>query len=231
MRHPTPAPPARHDAVDGLAYTLWLPERPPRGGLVIVHGAGSCKESHHDMARAARAAGLAAVCFDQRGHGDSEGLLGAGLLDDVATIAALLGDGPVAVRGSSLGGYVALLAAAAIGAAAVVAICPAGSEHLLRGLRAGTLEGGLDRSALEAFFATHELEPATAASSVPLLLMHAENDERIPAAHSRALHECSGAARKRLIVVPGGHHRSVQHDPELQGESLRFITRAFAAAA
>ena len=31
---------------------------------------------------------------------------------------------------------------------------------------------------------------------------------------------------KRLLLLPGGHHRSLQHDGEMQGESLRFIVRA-----
>jgi hypothetical protein len=31
--------------------------------------------------------------------------------------------------------------------------------------------------------------------------------------------------------MPGGHHRSIQHDGELQGESLRFVRRAFGAPA
>jgi len=31
--------------------------------------------------------------------------------------------------------------------------------------------------------------------------------------------------------VPGGHHRSVQHDPDLQAVSLRFIERAFSGRA
>jgi hypothetical protein len=25
--------------------------------------------------------------------------------------------------------------------------------------------------------------------------------------------------------VPGGHHRSIQHDPELQAEAMRFLER------
>src|SRR5688572_10673497 len=105
---PTPEPPAAIDAVDGLAYTLWLPRTEPWGGLVILHGAGSCKESHHDFARAARDAGLAAVCFDQRGHGDSEGALDGRMLEDVATVAGVLPPGlPLALRGSSMGGALA----------------------------------------------------------------------------------------------------------------------------
>jgi hypothetical protein len=30
----------------------------------------------------------------------------------------------------------------------------------------------------------------------------------------------------RLITIPGGHHRSIQHDEELQAVSLRFIEQA-----
>src|SRR3954467_11236005 len=65
-RHPPPAEVGVHR---GLAFTLWLPERPPWGGLVVIHGAGSRKENHHDMARAARAAGMAAGALDPRGPG------------------------------------------------------------------------------------------------------------------------------------------------------------------
>jgi hypothetical protein len=28
------------------------------------------------------------------------------------------------------------------------------------------------------------------------------------------------------VLLEGGHHRSAQHDPELQGESLRWLARA-----
>ena len=31
---------------------------------------------------------------------------------------------------------------------------------------------------------------------------------------------------RKLIVAPGGTHRSVQHDPELQASALRWIERA-----
>ena len=62
----------------------------------------------------------------------------------------------------------------------------------------------------------------------PMLLLHAEGDEQVPVDHSVALHRAAGMERKRLLVLPGGHHRSIQHDAELQGESLRFVDRAFA---
>jgi hypothetical protein len=33
---------------------------------------------------------------------------------------------------------------------------------------------------------------------------------------------------KRLLLLPGGHHRSLQHDLEIQNLSARFIERAVA---
>ena len=34
---------------------------------------------------------------------------------------------------------------------------------------------------------------------------------------------------KRLLLLPGGHHRSLQHDLELQGVSRRYIRTAAAS--
>jgi alpha-beta hydrolase superfamily lysophospholipase len=230
VTHPTPEGPADMGTYEGLSYALWLPDTTPRGGVVVLHGAGSCKESHFDFARACRSTGLAAVTYDQRGHGDTGGQLDARLVDDVGAVAELLPAGPLALRGSSMGGYVALLAAARLDAAAVVAICPAGADHLLRALRSGRFEFAADERALAGFLTEHSLELVVADLDCSMLLLHAEGDEQIPVEHSRALYEAAGMERKRLIALPGGHHRSIQHDPEMQAESVRFINKAFAAA-
>jgi len=58
----------------------------------------------------------------------------------------------------------------------------------------------------------------------------ADIDEQIPVDHSAALYRVARTEHKRFVALPGGHHRSVAHDPELQSESLRFIARAFARA-
>jgi alpha-beta hydrolase superfamily lysophospholipase len=222
-----PQPPLIGDH-EGLAYALFTPAQGPRvrGGVVILHGAGSCKESHFDFARAARAAGLAAIAFDQRGHGASAGELDARALDDVGTIADLLPAGPVALRGSSMGGYLALAAAPRLHARAVVAICPAAAEQLRRGLRRGDFEFPADAQALDELLAANDEFGAVASIDAALLLLHAEGDERVPVEHSRELFAAARTPDKRLIAVPGGHHRSVQHDSELQALSVRFILRA-----
>ena len=217
-------PPTELGTRDGLAYALFLPADDSAGGVVMLHGAGSQKENQFDVARALRAAGVASVCFDQRGHGESDGALGAGALDDVATMAALLPPGPIALRGSSMGGFMALHAGARMGAAAVVAICPAWGELLLRGLRNDRFTFRADTPALEELFAAADDRAAAGALGERLLLQHAEGDESVPIADSRALHDA--APGSRLVAVPGGHHRSVQHDGELQALAVRFLTRA-----
>ena len=226
MRYETPAPPADVGEADGLAYSLWLPEGDPWAGLVILHGAGSCKESHHDFARAARSAGLAAVCFDQRGHGDTGGELDGRVLDDVATIAALLGDLPLALRGSSMGGYLAILAAEHLGARAAVAICPASADGLSRGLRGGELDFPADIPSLEAFLAEHPLDAAVERLADCRCCSCTPRATSVSRSRTRA--SWRGVApdpRSELVVVPGGHHRSVQHDAELQGHALRWLRR------
>jgi alpha-beta hydrolase superfamily lysophospholipase len=51
----------------------------------------------------------------------------------------------------------------------------------------------------------------------------------VPVEHSRELATRLRSPASRLIVVPGGHHRSIQHDEELQAVSVRFIEHALAA--
>jgi alpha-beta hydrolase superfamily lysophospholipase len=232
MRTVKPIRPAELASHDGLAYSLWLPQDgAARGGVVILHGAGSCQESHYDFARAVLPLGLAAVCFDQRGHGASGGALDGRAIDDVASMASLLRSAlsdpakPIALRGSSMGGYLAIAAASATNASAVVAICPASAQGLRRGLAADRFEFAADAPALDALFARHDLHDIAPTLNLPVLLLHAEGDEVVPVQLSRELAPHLSHPDSRLIAVPGGHHRSIQHDAELQAVSVRFITR------
>jgi uncharacterized protein len=230
MKHAPPAPP-EIGVLDGLAYALFLPEEQPRAGVVICHGAGSAKESHFDFARGCRADGLAAVAFDARGHGRSDGAFGPSAFEDVLKLVELMrGHAPrVALRGSSMGGFCAIHAAALDSElAAVVAICPAPEDLLLRGLRSGELRDfEVDREAMEPFLEASSLYDAVAriGPDTGLLLLHAEGDEQIPYTVSQELFEAAHEP-KRLLLLPGGHHRSLQHDLELQAVSRRFIENA-----
>jgi uncharacterized protein len=230
------AAPSKMGVHDGRPYMLWVPEsRPPWRGMLIVHGAGSRKENHGDFGRACAASGWAAIAYDQRGHGESKDAMSPEALADVGRMARFLTDiegvdqTRVCVRGSSMGGFMAIQAAATSdGIAGAIAICPAGAQHLARGLESGELDMRIEEagaSALAAWLAEHDLRQAVELmGSKPLLLIHARGDDQIPADSSEELYARASDPRK-LILLPGGHHRSAQHDAELHGIALRWMER------
>jgi alpha-beta hydrolase superfamily lysophospholipase len=230
MRHPTPTPPEL-GVHDGLAFALFLPEGEPVAGVVILHGAGSAKESHFDFARGCREDGIAALAYDARGHGRSSGSFGPGAVDDALAMVELLRTHAprVALRGSSMGAFQAIHAGARDpSVCAVVAICPSPEDGLLRFLRSGrALEFDCDTEACRPWLESLDLYEAAAslAPQTALLLMHARGDEQVPYTISEELYLAAGEP-KRLLLLPGGHHRSVQHDLELQAASRKFICDA-----
>jgi alpha-beta hydrolase superfamily lysophospholipase len=219
---------------DGLSYAYFAPPASePEAGVLILHGAGSAKESHFDFARVCVAYGFSALSYDARGHGRSDGAWSPAAIDDAVAMLELLrerGAPAVALRGSSMGGFSAILAAARDGqAVAVAAICPAPQDLLLRGFRSGGFDGfRADVAALDPWLENEVSLRDAAASLAPgtaLLLMHAQGDEQVPYTVSQELYEVAGRPKK-LLLLPGGHHRSLQHDPEIQAESVKFISRA-----
>ena len=234
MKHAAPAPPELGTS-DGLSYALFLPEGEPETGVVILPGAGSAKESHFDFARGCRDEGMAALAFDARGHGRSEGDFGPGAIDDVLAMIELLRTHArqVALRGSSMGGFAAIHAAARDPElCAVVAICPAPEEVLLRMLRVDRASRfRCDVPATQAWLESLDLYGAVAGLGprTSLLLLHARGDEMVPYDVSERLFAAAHEP-KRLLLMPGGHHRSLQHDLELQAVSRRFVRKAAGAA-
>ena len=234
MKHDPPAPPTL-GVHDGLSYALFLPEGEPKGGVVLLHGAESGKESHYDFGRLCRSYGMAAVSYDARGYGASTGSFGPTAFGDTLGMCDMLGEHAprIALRGSSMGAFCALHAASFDhDLAAVVAICPAPQDLLLRGLRAGRFDHlGWARETLEPWLS--ELDPLAEVVTrlgpeTALLLLHARGDELVPYAVSEELHAAAHEP-KRLVLFPGGHHRSLQHDLEVQNLSAHFIERAMTA--
>lgn len=196
-----------------LSAAYW-PAPGARSGVVIVHGLESRKENHADFAEVCRAAGLAALTIDLRGHGTSGGQLDVGAVDDViAGIGALRGHGieRIGLRGSSMGGLLALVAAPrAAGVGCVVAICPARPAAL-----ADRIGDRWPRS--------FRLEDAVRdGTGIARGFWHATGDMQVPWASTAAL---AGRAPhpRRLRIVLGGNHGSLQHDPRIQDETCEFL--------
>lgn len=192
-----------------------LYRRAAAGGpaVVVVPGLGSVKENHRDFQEACAAAGLSSLALDLRGHGASGGRLDGGAVDDVvAGLGHLAGLGhPVlGLRGSSMGGLLALHAAARHPAVrAVVAICPA-QPHLLARRTQDEWPLRLPRAVPD--------RPDGVARGY----WHARGDEVVPWAGTFALAQASPRPRA-LRVESGGHHRSLQHDPAVMAATVAFL--------
>lgn len=138
--------------------------------MLILHGAGSRKENHADFGRMCAAGGWAALTYDARGHGTAKDEMGPQALGDVSKMARFLASrdgvdaGRLCVRGSSMGGFWAIHAAAtSSGIAGAIAICPAGEDLLIRGIKSGDLSFRASVESLGAFTAwleEHDLRDA-----------------------------------------------------------------------
>ena len=237
---PLPAPETLSIASDGLELSglLFRPVGAPRGALLVCHGAGSRKENHGIMGEQAAARGLAALTFDFRGHGESNGAMGPdGWHDAVAAGEALLtaSDAPwLAARGASMGGCFLLLAARArpLLFRSLVLLCPADGPSLLAGL--DDLErlehngdpdldfyGRFDAAALRPYL--RELDLVAAARGLPrVLLAHARDDDAVPFSHSERLAAVLADPTRFIALDEGGHH-GPGRSPEVARATLDWV--------
>ena len=227
MTGPAPAPQPVTIVSDGvdLAGRLFRPDGQIHGALLVCHGAGSRKENHQLMGEQAAAAGLAALTFDFRGHGESGGVMGPdGWRDAVASGERLLAESGaswLAARGASMGGCMLLLAARARPRLfrSLVLLCPADGGSLLAGLdelesdpqaapggpQGREYSARFDGAALRPFL--EGLDLVEAARGLPrVLLAHARDDDAVPFAHSERLAAVLAPPTEFICLSEGGHH-------------------------
>ena len=174
------------------------------------------------MGEALARAGIGALALDLRGHGDSAGTLDGDVVRDVLagldTLTAL-GHEPLGVRGSSMGGLLALHAGATDPRVrAVVAICPARPEGL-----AARIGADWPRA----------LSPERAVArrdGVARGLWHATGDDRVPWGSTMALAGMTPHPM-RLRIALGGGHGTLQHDPAVIAETVAFLAEHLGARA
>ena len=249
-----PAEPLHLITDDGIAIVGWfMPSSvgssvrsSARRAVVFVHGMDSHGWTgyHKDAARAYLAAGIDAVVFDLRGQGDSGGeRIGLGWKEraDVAAVVAELRrrgyePGSIGLHGSSYGGGTSILAAASIPEiGAVLVDCPwadirpmvASELELRTGLgdffvpgvvMIGELAFDLDLERHEPLLHVDKIAPRA------LLIVVGEQDDRIPAAHSRMLFHAARGDKQLWAVQDAGHTAIWQtHPEEFQRRAVAFF--------
>jgi pimeloyl-ACP methyl ester carboxylesterase len=237
--------PARGEAT--IAYRA-IPGGAP--GIVFLPGYRSVMtgEKASALAAFARASGRAMVRFDYRGHGESEGrfeeLVLSDWLDDVLSVLDRLTKGPQILVGSSMGGYLSLLAAVhrPHRVAGLVGIAAAAdfTERLLTQLSAAE-RAALERAGVRREPSLYEedgypftwklfedgrrhlLLDGPIRIAAPVRLLHGMQDADVPWAISLQIAERLTSNDVRLHLVKDGDHRLSR------SADLRLLTQTVSA--
>lgn len=222
-----------------LAYHRLRPARPGRTGVVFIHGFQSDMEGGKALFLEdwCRARGRAFVRFDQSGHGHSSGRFEDGTIGawarDVIAILDSVTEGPQVLVGSSMGGWLMLLATLARPnrVAGLVGLAPAPdfTEDLMWDTmspetRAELIASGrllvpnayddtatvLTRALIEDG-RTHLLlrgdPPPAAAITCPLRIIQGQQDTSVPWQTALRLAGAVGTADVATTLVQDGDHR------------------------
>ena len=199
-----------------LAGVLHLPPAHQPGGVVIIsHGLFSSMASPKLtlLARRIAQAGLAAARFDSRGCGQSGGEIVdttlSGRMEEIKAVRRALAahpriKGPVVLMGSSFGGTASLVLGARDGADGVIA-WSAPNNFALLAERWEALEEQPLGPGFIADLSGFDL-PAKLAGLEPVLLIHGQKDEVVPASQAMELSRVLGRSH-RLLIIPGADHR------------------------
>lgn len=201
----------------------------PEGTIFVLHGIRADKNSVREWGDMLAAARFRVVLVDLRGHGRSTGeWLSYGVVESRDLAQALdaleargLRVGSVGVMGFSYGAAVAIeWAGSDPRIKAVVAIAPFASlrevvpEYALLPFPGSFVDGAIDLAGKRGGFNPDEASPvlAIARTRAPVLLIHGEDDNRIPPWHSKLIYE-AGRTHAKLVLVPDADHASIADDP------------------
>jgi len=232
-----------------IAYRRSLGKNP---GIVFIHGLRSDMNGNKALALEThcKETGRAFLCFDLTGHGKSsgafeEGTIGAWASDVVAVLDELT-EGPQILVGSSLGGWLMLLAALArpgrIAGLMGLAAAPDFTEDLIYAAfsdaqKAELVEQGrvliddcygdqpyaIARGLIEEG-RNHLLLGGPIGISAPTLLIQGQRDEDVPWQTALTLAEKLVSDKVRVVLHKSGNHRlSEPEDLQLIRTNLEYL--------
>jgi 2,6-dihydroxypseudooxynicotine hydrolase len=226
------------------AYLHRAPEGTPGACVVMINGADSVKEEYHNWARQFVRRGLSVLTMDGPGQGELVGALPMRLdaweEPMAATIDALAASGMVdpdriGVWGSSLGGFLALRAAAF--EPRIRAAVSSGGFYDFRDYRYWPVSTQLNvledlmlpsLSDVRSYLAERcSLEGLTQRIGCPYLVIHGARDELVSVAEATRMAE---GDRGELVVLEDGFHTCTNHNATLVPLMCDWMTAALGAA-
>jgi alpha-beta hydrolase superfamily lysophospholipase len=204
--------------------------------IVLFHGNGEVVSDYDTAASQFAQAGGALAVIDFRGYGRSEGTpsLRALVSDAPRALDALLahlaragGSSPVVVMGRSLGSACATEVVRAVPASVAGVVFESGFSNLIAlARRRGLNMTSISEEDLEVLCPLRKL----ARSQTPLLVLHGEEDTLIVPEEGRAVYEASGAADKRLVLIPQRGHNTLSQHSLYWKELAAFLQRVASAS-
>jgi pimeloyl-ACP methyl ester carboxylesterase len=208
-------------ASDGIKLHAWMIESPGNRPVTLyLHGNGDNLSLRPGHLREISAAGTSVLILDYRGFGRSEGRpTERGLYRDAeAAYDYLTGryrPEQIVVHGESLGSAVAVHLAARRPCAAVVLECPITSVTEMAARTVPVL-GPL-------FVRGFDARRKIAGVHVPMLIIHGDDDRRVPYAIGRSLYEAANEP-KQFWTVEGARHQNIV---EVAGPRFRARLQEF----
>ena len=217
-----PGPSVEAVQLDGAGVQLkgwWFrAPAPKRGTVVYLHGVADNRGSSIGIAQHFLPRGFDVIAYDSRAHGESGGdacTYGYYEKQDLKQVLDRVEARPVVLFGVSLGGAVALQAAADDARiAAVIAVSTfsdlrtVGSERVPFFASKGNIAEAFRMAEQEGKFRADDVSPMAAAPRIaaPVLLIHGARDDETPPAHSQRIFAALPARNRRLVLVPGAGH-------------------------
>lgn len=205
--------------------------------LLFFHGNGEIASDYDMLAPLYARAGLALLVVDYRGYGWSDGVpLTTQLLPDALIVAEAL---PVVLAQYRADSPALFIKGRSLGSAPAVYVAQQKPE-LFKGL---IIESGYSDapSLFRRMGLTVPEEIADDPSlplnnakkmqtvSLPLLVIHGENDMLIPAAQGRALYDAAPTAEKNLVIIPhAGHNDLIAQDSARYFGAIREFVLKYA---
>ena len=212
---------------DGLTLDGWLCTSPAaihRGTVVYLHGIADNRGSSIDTIQRMLPRGYDVVAYDSRGHGASQGdrcTYGYFEKRDLQHVLDELGDDRVILIGHSLGGAVALQAAAvdhrvrAVVAASTFAdLRSIATERAPYVFTPSLIKAAFERAEHDGQFVVDQVSPLRAAAeiTVPVLIVHGALDRQTRPAHSERVFAALRGPKELLIVRDAGHNDALKSD-------------------